>query len=97
VAAYRPDLSDLWLNYIVGWGGTGGFTLGLIGAVVAVVLRLSGYRHVRQAPDLPGWEPGVEIAPLPNPLNWCGAWGSIGGFVGAGLGLVLWIHDRGVS
>lgn len=87
------DLADLWLFYIVGWGGTGGFTLGLIGAGVAFVLRWRGYRQVRGLPEGPGWGPAMDLAPPPRPIEWFGSWSFIGSVLGASAGVVLWIND----
>jgi hypothetical protein len=72
------SLTDLWISYFVGWGGLAGFTLGMVGAAVAVVLRFAGFRRVREAPD---------------PIEWFGLWSFLGGAVGAAAGVVIWVNN----
>lgn len=87
------SLTDFWIDYFVGWGGIAGFTVGMIGAAVAVGLRLAGYRRVSEVPETHGWSAGLNVGPLPNPLAWFGLWSFLGSVVGAAAGTVFWLES----
>ena len=95
MATTNFDLKTLWIDYIVWYGGMGAITLGLIGATLAVILRATGYRHVRRVPDQPGWGAGFEVGAPPSALIWFGTWSSLGGIIGAVVGFVFYLHDLG--
>jgi hypothetical protein len=86
------DLTDLWLD-IVYWGGGTGFTLGLVGAAVAFVLRFQGYRRVSEVPDAPGWGTSYELGAPLEVKDWFTSWTLVGGILGGCMGVVFWF-DR---
>jgi hypothetical protein len=89
------DFKTFWLDYVVFWAGAGGFTVGIIGAAMAVLLRAFGFRHVREASDVVGWAPAMEVGEPPSVIVWFGAWAFVGSVAGGTMGVVLWFNPAG--